>query len=127
MAEYVNIPIQPVPAGQNVVFNTDVIPCNKGLVIHRPGSGLFTLRGPGANCPQCFARYFVQFQGNLAVADGGVAATGATVSIAVNGEALASSTATVTPTALGAEYNHGYNPPFCERHRRGYETSGAQH
>ena len=20
---------------------------------------------------------------------------------------------------------HGYNPPFCERHRRGYETSGA--
>ena len=95
MAEYVNIPVQPVLAGQNVVFTTDVIPCNKGLVMHRPGSGLFTLRGPGCACNQCFARYFVQFQGNLAVAGGGVVADGATVSIAVNGEALASSTATV--------------------------------
>lgn len=106
MAEYVNIPVQPVLAGQNVVFTTDVIPCNKGLVMHRPGSGLFTLRGPGCACNQCFARYFVQFQGNLAVAGGGVVADGATVSIAVNGEALASSTATVVPTVLDTEYNH---------------------
>ena len=106
MAEYVAIPLQTVLTGQNVVFTTDVIPCGKGQVIHRPGSGQFTLRGPGCACNQCFARYFVQFQGNITVAQGGTAANGASVAIAVNGEALASSIATTTPATAGTEFNH---------------------
>ena len=106
MAEYTAIAQQAVLTGQNVVFTEAPIPCNKGLVMHRVGSGIFTLRGPGCACNQCFARYFVQFQGNIAVADGGAVANGATVAIALNGEALASSTATVTPTVAGTEFNH---------------------
>lgn len=105
MAEYTNVPAQTVLVGQHVLFSEAPIPCNKGLVMHREGSGLFTLRGPGCACNQCYARYFVLFQGNIAVAAGGTAANGATVAIAQNGEALASSIATVTPAAL-AEFNH---------------------
>lgn len=105
MAEYTNIPVQTVLAGQNVLFSETPIPCNKGLVLHREGSGLFTLRGPGCACNQCYARYYVQFQANVAVAAGGTAANGATVAIAQNGEALASTIATVTPAA-NAEFNH---------------------
>lgn len=105
-AYYTSIAQQGVLAGQNVIFTESPIPCNKGLVIHRQDSGLFTLRGPGCACNQCFARYLVQFQGNLAVADGGTPATGATVAIALNGEPLASSIATVTPAATVTELNH---------------------
>lgn len=101
-AYYTSVAPQTILAGQNVVFTDSPIPCNKGLVIHRPDSGIFTLRGP---CNQCFARYLVQFQANIAVAAGGTLANGATVSIAQGGETLASSTATVTPAAE-AVFNH---------------------
>lgn len=104
MAYYTAIAEQPVLAGQNVIFTESPIPCNKGIVLHRPDSGLFTLRGP--SCNQCFARYFVEFQANIAVADGGTPADGATVAITLNGEALASSLATVTPAAAVTELNH---------------------
>ena len=105
-AEYTAIAEQAVLLGQNVLFTETPIPCNKGIVMHREGSGIFTLRGPGCACNQCFARYFVQFQGNIAVAAGGTAANGASVAIALNGEPLASSVATVTPAAAETEFNH---------------------
>lgn len=99
------MPLQTVLVGQNVQFNTDVIPCNKGLVLHRAGSGLFTLRGPGCACNQCFARYKVTFDGNIAVAADGTIANGASVAISLNGEQLGSATAIVTPAALGDLFN----------------------
>ena len=105
MAEYVSIPVQTVLTGQNVLFSNDPIPCNKGLIIHREGSGIFSLRGPGCACNQCFSRYLVTFAANIAVADGGTAANGASIAIALNGEPLGSATAIVTPAAAGDFFN----------------------
>lgn len=97
MPEYVSTATQTVQIGQNVLL-VDAFPCNKGLVIHRNGSGLVTLRGPQNNC--CKARYKVSFTGNIAVAEGGtVGPIGITLS--VDGEPLYSATAIVTPAAVG--------------------------
>lgn len=97
MPEYVSTATQTVQIGQNVLL-VDAFPCNKGLVLHRNGSGLVTLRGPQNNC--CRARYKVSFTGNIAVAEGGtVGPIG--IALAVDGEPLYSATAIVTPAAVG--------------------------
>ena len=70
MAEYVYPLDQTVLADQNVLLQ-DSIPCNKGYVIHRNGSGILTLRGIVNNPCARFARYFVEFNGNIAVPEGG--------------------------------------------------------
>ena len=94
MAEYVSVqPQQLVDVGQNVLF-VDSIPCPNGYVLHRNGSGILTLRGCGSNC---FARYEVTFTGNLEVPDGGTAGAIA-VALAIDGEALQTSRAIVTPS-----------------------------
>lgn len=101
MAEYVSVqPEQLVAVGQNVLF-VDSIPCNKGYVLHRNGSGILTLRGCGTNC---FARYEVTFNGNIAVPTGGTAAAIA-VALAIDGEPLQSSRAIVTPAAAEQYFN----------------------
>ena len=64
MAEYVYNPVQEVEAGQNVLLQ-DSIPCNRGYVIHRNGSGILTLRGIVNNPCSKFARYKVEFNGNI--------------------------------------------------------------
>lgn len=98
MPEYTAIATQTVAANQNVLFTEAPIPCTKGLITHRVGSGLFNLRG---NCSQCRARYKVDFIGNIAVSTGGTPGP-ISVAIAVDGEPLLSSVATVTPTAAEA-------------------------
>lgn len=98
MAEYASISQQTVLTGQNVIFTESPIPCNKGSVLHRNDSGIFTVKGA---CNQCFARYRVTFAANITVADGGTAATGASIAIALNGEALGSATAISVPAAVG--------------------------
>ena len=95
-AEYTAPLVQTVLTGQNVLFQSLPYPCCKGYIRHRNNSGLFTLQG-------C-AKYLVQFTGNVAVAAGGTPANGGTVSIALDGEPLASATATTTPAASG-EFN----------------------
>lgn len=101
MSEYVSVqPEQLVAVGQNVLF-VDSIPCNKGYVLHRNGSGILTLRGCGTNC---FARYEVTFNGNIAVPTGGTAAAIA-VALAIDGEPLQTSRAIVTPAAAEQYFN----------------------
>lgn len=73
------------------------IPCNRGYVIHREGSGLFTLRS-AVNA--CFSRYVVTFGGNIAVPTGGTVGE-ISLAIAINGEALATSSMISTPSAIG--------------------------
>ena len=60
-----------------------------------------TLRGV---TNQCRARYLVQFNGNIAIPTGGTVGP-ISIAIAVEGEALGSATATVTPAAVGDEFN----------------------
>ena len=111
MPEYTNVGLQSVAVGQNVVFTETPVPCNKGLVMHREGSGIFTLRGPGCACNQCFARYKVTFGGNIAIPDGGETAAPVTLAIALEGEPLASATMIETPGAT-AQFNNVFAAVF---------------
>ena len=97
MAEYAYNPIQVVEPNQNVLLDT-VIPCNKGYVYHREGSGIVILRGI-VNCPQaCFARYQVTFNGNIALVDGADVGP-ISVALAIDGEPVQTSRAIITPVA----------------------------
>ena len=100
MAEFVNATEQTVEASQNVIL-TDAIPCNKGYVLHRNGSGIVVLRGITNHC---FARYQVTFNGNIAVPDGGTVGA-ISVALALDGEPLATSKAIVTPAAAEEFFN----------------------
>ena len=100
MAEYTNSSVVAVAAGQNVPL-TETAVAGKSCVVHREGAGIVTLRGL---TNQCKARYKVSFGGNIAVPTGGTVEA-ITASLAVNGEALASTTATVTPAAAENSFN----------------------
>lgn len=101
MAEYVQAQSpQNVAFGQNLLL-IDSIPCPRRQVVHRNGSGILTLRGCGTNC---FSRYEVTFNGNIAVPEGGTAAAIA-VALAIDGEALQSSRAIVTPAEAEQYFN----------------------
>jgi hypothetical protein len=92
--------VQVVAANQNVLF-TDTVICGNGSIIHRPGSGLVTLRGI---TNQCRARFKVSFGGNIAVPATGTAGP-ISLAIAINGESVPSTTMIETPTAVDAYSN----------------------
>ena len=94
MAEY-------FASSQNVSLNDALtfessIPCNRGYVLHNDGTGIFILRGITNNC---FARYQVTFNGNIAIPEGG-AVTAIGVAITEFGEARQGSKAIFTPQAV---------------------------
>lgn len=95
MAEYLANAEQIVALNNPILF-TDSIPCRRGNVYHEDGTGIFTLRG---NTNNCFARYQVTFNGNIAIPEGGTAGPIA-VAVAVNGEPRPTSRAISTPTVV---------------------------
>lgn len=103
MAEFVQSQTQQnVAFGQNLLL-VDSIPCSRGYVLHRNGSGILTLRGIVNGCG-CFARYQVTFNGNVAIPTGGTVAAIA-MALAIDGEPLQNSRAIVTPAAVEQYYN----------------------
>ena len=89
-----------VPANQNVYF-TDTVVCGNCSITHRDDSGLITLRGI---TNQCRARFRVSFGGNIGLpADGTVGPI--SLAIAIDGEAVRSTTMTVTPAAVEEFFN----------------------
>ena len=87
--------LQTVELNQNVQF-TDTAVCGSCSIMHRGGSGLVTLRGL---TNQCRARFKAFFSGNIAIpADGTVEAI--SLALAINGEAIASTTMIQTPAAV---------------------------
>ena len=101
MAEYIQSPNpQNVPFGQNLLL-VDSIPCTRGYVLHRNGAGILTLRGA---TPNCFARYQVTFNGNIAIPTGGTVGAIA-IALALDGEPLQYSRAIVTPAAVEQYFN----------------------
>ena len=78
------------------ILFTASIPCNKGYVYHEDETGIFILRGITNNC---FARYQVTYNGNIAVPDGGDI-TAIAIAITVNGEERPTSKAIFTPQAV---------------------------
>ena len=103
MAEFVYNDRQVVNANQPVVLRTS-IPCGKNYVFHRNESGIITLRGIVNNPHACFARYQVTFNGNIAVPEGGTPGE-ISLALAIDGEALQTSLARVTPTVAEAFFN----------------------
>ncbi len=95
MAEYLANSPQPVSLNDPVLF-TASIPCTKGYLYHEDDTGIFILRGI---TPNCFARYQVTFNGNIALPEGGTVGPIA-VAIAVNGEPRPTSRAIFTPAAV---------------------------
>ena len=89
--------LQTVQANQDVLFTNTVI-CGNNSIIHRSGSGLVSLRGL-TNC-QCRARFRVSFGGNIAIPTGGTVGP-IQLSIALDGEPMASTTMIFTPAAVG--------------------------
>lgn len=100
MAEYLKNDVQNVSLNQPAIFENS-IPCNRGNVYHEDGTGIFTLRG---NTNNCFARYQVTFNGNIAVPAGGTVGPIA-IALAVNGESRPTSRAIVTPAAVDQYFN----------------------
>lgn len=100
MAEFTNANIATIAAGQNIPL-TETAVNSKPCIVHRAGAGLVTLRGL---TQQCKARFRVAFGGNIAIPTGGtVESIGA--ALAINGEALNSATAIVTPAATDNYFN----------------------
>lgn len=95
MAEYLANEVQPISLNQPAVFRAS-IPCPRGYVYHEDDTGIFILRGVTQNC---FARYQVTFNGNIAVPEGGTVGPIA-VALAVNGEPRPTSRAIYTPAAV---------------------------
>jgi hypothetical protein len=100
-AEYSYIPVQTVEADENVLFNNGSRACRKGYIQHRDDSGIFTLKGASNGCR---AIYKVQFNGNIAIAEGGTVEP-ISVALSINGEALRNALAIVTPAAVGDFFN----------------------
>ena len=95
MAEYLANEVQPISLNQPAVFRAS-IPCNRGYIYHEDETGIFILRGVTQNC---FARYQVTFNGNIALPEGGTPGPIA-IALAVNGEPRLTSRAIVTPAAV---------------------------
>lgn len=102
MAEFVYNEIQLVQPGAPALLE-DGIRCNRGLVLHRPGSGILTLRGSNGGCQQ-FARYRVAFDGNIAVPEDGTVGE-IQLALAIDGEIVPTSIAAATPTVVDAYFN----------------------
>ena len=97
MAEYLTRDaVESVPLNTPIPF-LDSIRCPNGNVIHQSGSGIFTLRGSRGT--SCFARYELEFTGNISIPTGGTVTPIATA-IIIQGEAEQGSRAITTPAAV---------------------------
>ena len=104
MAEFTSNAVQTVAVGQNVLFTDAPVPCNRGYIIHREGAGIVTLRGIVNNPNGCFARYKVFFGGNIAIPTGGTVEP-ISVALSIDGEAIPTSSAIITPAADDEYWN----------------------
>lgn len=99
MAEYLTRDaVESVALNAPIPF-VDSIRCNRGYVFHQSGTGIFVLRGIVNNPTSCFARYNVEFTGNIAIPEGG-AVTPIATAIVVSGESRQGSRSIYTPAAV---------------------------
>lgn len=95
MAEYLTRDqVESVALNAPIPF-IDSIPCNRGYVYHQSGTGIFVLRGIVNNPTSCFARYNVEFTGNISIPEGEV--TPIATAIVVSGEERLGSRSIYTP------------------------------
>ena len=99
MAEYLTRDLVETVALNAPIPFIDSIPCNRGYVYHQSGTGIFVLRGIVNNACGCFARYEVEFTGNIAIPEEGEVTPIATA-IVVSGEERIGSRSIYTPAAV---------------------------
>lgn len=109
MAEYTNNSVQTVNQGETVIFTDVAVPCNRGFVRHRDGSGNFLLSGwvpssYGCGCRNKSANYLVDFGANIAIPTTGTVGA-ISLAISLDGSVLPSSTMIVTPAAVDEYFN----------------------
>lgn len=97
MAEYLTRDSVETVALNNAIPFIDSIPCNRGYVFHQNGTGIFVLRGIVNNPCACFARYEVEFTGNVSIPEEGEITPIATA-IVVSGEQRIGSRSIFSPT-----------------------------
>jgi hypothetical protein len=99
MSEYITRDSVETVALNSAIPFIDSIPCRNGNVVHTNNTGIFVLRGIVNNPQSCFARYNVEFTGNISIPTGG-AVTPIATAIVVNGEARDGSRSIYTPAAV---------------------------
>lgn len=104
MSEFLKNDLQLVNPNQPVILTTS-IGCSKGFVYHRPESGIITLRGIVNNPCNCFARYQVTFNGNIALPEDATVVGAIAIALALDGEPILTSRAVVTPAAVDEFFN----------------------
>ena len=108
MAEYSASAIQVVNPGETVVFTDSPVPCTRGFVRHRDGSGSFLLSGwvprKSCGCQANAATYLVDFGANISVPTGGTAGA-ISLGIAIDGATVPATEMMVTPAAVDEYFN----------------------
>ncbi len=139
MAEYTAIADQTVASGQPMIFTETTVPCNRGLIRHEDGTGLFNLSGAvpvseyqNRCCCQGepTADYLVVFHANIALPEGGTVGE-IQMALALDGTILPATRMIVTPTAVEAFFNIGTSKnvqcyPGCCRNLSVVNTSPNQ-
>ena len=109
MAEYSANAIQTVSQGGAVAFTDAPVPCTRGFVRHRDGTGNFLLSGWSpyrCSCcgKQAEALYLVDFGANISIPEGGTVGE-ISLALAIDGTVIPASEMVVTPTAVDAPFN----------------------
>lgn len=111
-AEYTAVERQIIQPNGFAIFTAAPVPCTKGFVVPRLGSGIFQLSGLGVprmggcccNRRVLGVNYDVDFGANIAVPEGETVGE-ISVGIALGGTAIPSSIMTVTPAAVEQFFN----------------------
>ena len=108
MAEYSANAVQTVNPGETVVFTDTPVPCKRGFVRHRDGSGNFLLSGwtprKSCGCKANAALYLIDFGANISIPTGGTVES-ISVAFTIDGATIPSSTMIVTPAAVDEYFN----------------------
>lgn len=108
MAEYSAVAEQTVNPGESVTFTLSPVPCNRGFVRWRSGTGAFNLSGwtpvKNCGCRSKTATYLVDFGANIAIPTGSDVGP-ISVAFALDGTTLPETTMTTTPAAV-EEFNN---------------------
>lgn len=106
LCEFSNNEVQTINPGESAVFDVTEVPCYRGFVRHREGTGNFMFSGYVYNKPGCrccssqTANYMVEFGANIAIPTGGTVGEPISVAIAIDGATIPSSQMTTTPAAV---------------------------
>lgn len=111
MAEWTSVVEQTVNPGESIVFTENSVPCNRGFVRNRIGSGNFLLSGwvPSRNCGCPCSRsksatYFVDFGANIAIPTDGTVGE-ISVAFSLDGGTIPATIMSVTPAAVEEYFN----------------------